>query len=46
MQDGHYVQEGTILVKQRNLRFHPGLYVSVIMVFKMYIHEEKSNFKK
>ncbi|KAJ4428131.1 hypothetical protein ANN_24145 [Periplaneta americana] len=27
VQDGHYVQAGTILATQRNLRFHPGLNV-------------------
>ncbi|KAL3269413.1 hypothetical protein HHI36_008483 [Cryptolaemus montrouzieri] len=28
-QDGHEVQSGTILVLQRNLRFHPGLNVGL-----------------
>ncbi|XP_017891711.1 uncharacterized protein LOC108631961 [Ceratina calcarata] len=27
--DGHYVQDSTMLVKQLNLRFHPGLYVGI-----------------
>ncbi|XP_076302816.1 mitochondrial ribosomal protein L27 [Lasioglossum baleicum] len=27
VQDGHYVQESTILATQLKLRFHPGLYV-------------------
>jgi large subunit ribosomal protein L27 len=29
VQDGHFVQAGTILVKQRTLRFHPGLNVGL-----------------
>lgn len=29
MQDGHYVQDSTMLVKQLTPRFHPGLYVGM-----------------
>lgn len=35
VQDGHYVKEGTILAVQLKPRFHPGLYVSLIVFLKV-----------
>ena len=35
VQDGHSVTAGTILVTQRHLRFHPGLNVSLLVLFKI-----------
>lgn len=32
VQDGHYVKESTILATQLKPRFHPGLYVSIIVI--------------
>lgn len=32
-QDGHHVEQGTILATQLTLRFHPGLNVGVVKIF-------------